>query len=80
VLCFCFLALPFFVDLLTFELKFWPSVLFLASLAWVLRNMRRRFSVSISTASGEKRAWTSHDKLEIADIANALNQAIIDRG
>ena len=41
---------------------------------------RRRYDVILSTASGEVRAFSSHDRDTVRDTVQALNQAIIFRG
>lgn len=56
------------------------GLLFLAGgIAWLVLN-KPKFSVMLSSASGEAEAYSSKDESFISRVVNAINEAIIARG
>ena len=53
-------------------------ILMFATLALI--GARNKYSVVISTSSGENQALTSEDKTQIEQVVSALNEAIVSRG
>ncbi|MCB0261419.1 MAG: hypothetical protein KDH97_14865 [Calditrichaeota bacterium] len=59
--------------------KLFGLLLLGGGIAWLVLN-KPTFSVVLSSASGEAEAYTSKDENFIANVVNALNEAIIARG
>lgn len=53
-------------------------ILMFATLALI--GARNKYSVVLSTSSGENQALTSEDKTQIEQVVSALNEAIVSRG
>jgi len=47
---------------------------------WTFRAVKNKYSVILSTSSGENKALTSEDESHIDDIVSALNESIVSRG
>jgi len=57
----------------------WGSIIFIVGvLAFI--GAKNKYSVVLSTSSGENQALTSKDKIHIERVVSALNEAIVSRG
>lgn len=61
------------------EAKIIGFLLLAGGIAWLVLN-KPKFSVMLSSASGEVEAYTSKDEKFISNVVNAINEAIIARG